>query len=76
MNDVEDVPEPCPECGHVALLPLRAAEVSGPLMYLCGNCHETVPVDAHDRWLASLQIPPVRRLTLRDRLTGVLHDAR
>jgi hypothetical protein len=75
---LDDEPEPCPECGHVALLPVRAAELPGPLLYLCGNCHESVAVDVYERWwqhqqqqMAAAQQP--RRLTLKERILGASH---
>lgn len=70
----DDEPLPCPECGHVALMPVRAAELPGPLLYLCGHCQESVAPEVYDRWLAhqqELQHAQPRRLTLKERLRGV-----
>lgn len=35
---MDDEPLECPNCGHIALLPVRAAEAPGPLLYGCAEC--------------------------------------
>lgn len=80
MAEVEDSPEPCPECGRVALLPVRAAEMPGPLLYLCANCQEAVSVDVYERWIArqremhpeqlTSEYRQPHRLTWKERILG------
>ena len=63
----------CPQCDQYALRGIYAAEVPGPLLYVCGDCFSEVQV--LDYLVNQVAQPPAdeKPKSLLNKIRGVLH---
>lgn len=68
---MDDDPAECPSCGCIALLPIRAAEAVGPLLFACAECMVTF---LPEEYAAAVMVPMTEpeKKSLLDRLMEAL----